>query len=109
MREAPGPGGVRVSVRVEEHPAAAPDRHDPIGAEGSADRDHQGVASAFAEIGDPHGSGELGAADDATGPLGEGVQHGPLLLGEMSQGRDEITHRDLGRFRLEGSGDRSGP
>jgi hypothetical protein len=93
----------------DEHPAATSNRYHPFCADRPSHRDHEGIATTLAEIGDTDGASELGTAHHPAGAGHQRVQHGPLLLGEMSQRRDEITHRDLGRFRLEGSGDRSGP
>lgn len=93
----------------DEHPATTANRHHPLGTDRSAHRDHEGIATTLAEIGDTDGTSELGTTHYPAGSGHQGVQHGPLLRGELSQGGDEITRRDLGRFRLEGSGDRSGP
>ena len=52
----------------------------------ATDPDDERVAAAGAQVGDPGSPGQLGPTEDATGVLGEDVEHGPLLRCQMLEG-----------------------
>ena len=69
-----------------EHPAAASDRADAIGADTTADADDQRIAAPGAQVGQAGSSGDLLSAHHPAGVSGQDLEHRPLLSSQALEG-----------------------